>query len=104
MMRSMRTVLVGIAAIVALSTAATFSQSAATSKTRTYVETLASERFAGREAGSPGARLGVKPLPGRDSVFLPFEFTAGSRDGGSRVAIGTSTFNAPQDVLSLSFS
>ena len=46
-------------------------------RTRAYVETLASERFAGREAGSPGerqagdyiaaqlARLGARPLPGR---------------------------------------
>jgi hypothetical protein len=101
---------------VALGTAATFSQSAATSTTRTYVETLASERFAGREAGSSGerlagdylaaqlARIGAKPLPGRDSVFLPFEFTAGSRDGGSRVAVGSTTFTAPQDVLAMSFS
>jgi len=116
MMRSTRNTIVAISAVVALSTAATFSQSAATSRTRSYVETLASERFAGREAGSSGerlagdylaaqlTRLGAKPLPGRNSVFLPFEFTAGSRDGGSRVAVGTSTFTAPQDVLAMSFS
>ena len=115
-MRSTRTALVAIIAGVALSTAATFSQSPATSRTRTYVETLASERFAGREAGSAGerlagdylaaqlTRLGAKPLPGRDSLFLPFDFTAGSRDGGSRIMVGSSTFNAPQDILSLSFS
>jgi Peptidase family M28/PDZ domain/PA domain len=116
MMRITRTTIAAITAIVALSTAATLSQSAAKSTTRTYVETLASERFAGREAGSPGerlagdylaaqlTRLGAKPLPGRDSLFLPFDFTAGSRDGGSRIVVGSSTFNAPQDVLSLSFS
>ena len=115
-MRITRTTIAAITAIVALSTAATLSQSAAKSTTRTYVETLASERFAGREAGSPGerlagdylaaqlTRLGAKPLPGRDSLFLPFDFTAGSRDGGSRIVVGSSTFNAPQDVLSLSFS
>jgi hypothetical protein len=115
-MRNTRNTIVAIAAAVALSSVATFSQSASTSTTRTYVETLASERFGGREAGSPGERLagdylaaqlvriGAKPLPGRDSVFLPFEFTAGSRDGGSRIAIGSSTFSAPQDVSSLSFS
>jgi len=115
-MRSTRTAIVAITAAVALSTAATFSQSSATFRTRTYVETLASERFAGREAGSAGerlagdylaaqlTRLGAKPLPGRDSLFLPFDFTAGSRDGGSRIVVGSSTFNAPQDVLSLSFS
>ena len=116
MMRSTRNTIVAITAVVALSTAAAFSQSAAKSTTRTYVETLASERFAGREAGSSGERLagdylaaqltriGAKPLPGRNSVFLPFEFTAGSRDGGSRVAVGASTFTAPQDVLAMSFS
>jgi peptidase M28-like protein/PDZ domain-containing protein len=116
MMRSTRNTIVAITAVVALSTAAALSQSAAKSTTRTYVETLASERFAGREAGSSGERLagdylaaqltriGAKPLPGRNSVFLPFEFTAGSRDGGSRVAVGASTFTAPQDVLAMSFS
>jgi hypothetical protein len=115
-MRSTPTTLVAITAVVALSTAAALSQSAAKSTTRTYVETLASERFAGREAGSSGERLagdylaaqltrvGARPLPGRNSVFLPFEFTAGSRDGGSRVAVGASTFTAPQDVLAMSFS
>jgi peptidase M28-like protein/PDZ domain-containing protein len=116
MMRSTRNTIVAVSAVVALSTAATFSQSAATSRTRAYVETLASERFAGREAGSSGerlagdylaaqlTRLGAKPLPGRSSVFLPFEFTAGSRDGGSRLVVGSSTFTAPQDVLAMSFS
>ena len=115
-MRITRTTIAAISAVVALSTAATFSQSAATSTTRTYVETLASERFGGREAGSSGERLagdylaaqlsriGAKPLPGRNSLFLPFEFTAGSRDGGSRVAVGSTTFTAPQDVLAMSFS
>jgi len=116
MMRITRTTIAAITAVVALSTAAAFSQSAAKSTTRTYVETLASERFAGREAGSSGERLagdylaaqlsriGAKPLPGRDSAFLPFEFTAGSRDGGSRVAVGSTTFTAPLDVLAMSFS
>ena len=115
-MRNTQKTIVAVAAVVALSAAAALSQSAATSTTRTYVETLASERFAGREAGSAGerlagdylasqlTRLGAQPLPGRNSLFLPFEFTAGSRDGGSRVTIGSSTFTAPQDVLSLSFS
>jgi hypothetical protein len=89
---------------------------AQTSATRAYVQTLASEKFAGREAGSPGerlaadylasqlARLGARPLPGRADMFVPFDFTAGSRDGGSRIAVGTATFAAPRDVLSLSFS
>jgi hypothetical protein len=104
---------------VALLSAATLSaQTAAptTSRTRPYVETLASERFAGREAGSTGeqqagdyiaaqlARLGATPLPGRQDVFMSFDFTAGSRDGGSHVVIGSQRFAAPEDVVALSFS
>jgi Zn-dependent M28 family amino/carboxypeptidase len=89
---------------------------AASTGTRGYVETLASERFAGREAGSTGerqagdyiaaqlARLGAKPLPGRQDVFMSFEFTAGSRDGGSQLVMGDQRFAAPDDVVALSFS
>ena len=87
-----------------------------TSGTRAYVETLASEKFAGREAGSPGerlaadyiaaqlSRLGARPLPGRSDMFVPFTFTAGSRDGGSRAVVGSTTFNTSKDVIALSFS
>src|SRR5215216_4774405 len=72
-----------------------FAQTATTSKTRAHVQTLAAEKFEGREAGTPGerlagdyiaaqlARLGAKPLPGRPDMFAAFEFTAGSKDGGS---------------------
>jgi Zn-dependent M28 family amino/carboxypeptidase len=86
------------------------------STTRPYVETLASERFGGREAGSNGeqqagdyiaaqlARLGARPLPGRQDVFMPFDFTAGSRDGGSQLVVGSQRFAAPDDVVALSFS
>jgi hypothetical protein len=71
----------------------------APSATRTHVETLASPRFDGREAGTAGermagdyiaaalARTGAKPLPGRREMFLPFDFTAGARDGGSQIAM-----------------
>jgi hypothetical protein len=87
-----------------------------TSATRAYVQTLASEKFAGREAGSDGerlaadylaaqlARIGAKPLPGRTDMFVPFTFTAGSRDGGSTVTVGTTTFTGQRQVLALSFS
>ena len=90
-------------------------QAPATSKTRAHVEFLASDALEGREAGSPGerlaadylaaqlARIGARPLPGRPDMFMPFEFTAGSRDGGSRLTIGGRTFAAPQ-VRALSFS
>src|SRR5215218_1916985 len=83
---------------VVLSAAPSWSQAVA-SKTRAHVETLASERFGGREAGSDGerlagayiaaqlARVGAKPLPGRSDMFQPFEFTAGSRDGGTTVTV-----------------
>jgi len=102
-----------LAVLVAVNTLPTTAQ---TSATRVFVQTLASERFAGREAGSAGermagdylaaqlARLGAKPLPGRSDMFVPFDFTAGSRDGGSSIAVGKTTFDAPQHVLSLSFS
>src|SRR5204863_4609993 len=84
--------LVLIAATVAI--AAPHTQQTA-SKTRSHVETLASERFEGRLAGSNGERLaagylvaqlqniGAKPLPGYVDFLLPFDFTAGTRDGGS---------------------
>ena len=74
------------------------------SRTRAYVETLASEKFTGREAGSSGerqagdyiaaqlARLGARPLPGREDVFMSFDFTAGSRDGGTQLTIGSQQF------------
>src|SRR5262245_1747498 len=90
------------------------------SKTRTFVETLASPRLEGRLAGSNGERLasdflvgelqkiGAKPLPGQNDFRMPFEFTAGSRDGGSTIALrgeGVSK-TAPADpaVRALSFS
>src|SRR5262245_50775137 len=96
--------------------AAAVSAAAQTSATRPYVETLASEKFAGREAGSPGerlaadyiaaqlARVGARPLPGRADMFVPFTFTAGSKDGGSRALVGSTTFDTAKDVIALSFS
>src|SRR4026209_908081 len=86
-------------------------QVATSSRTRAHVETLASDTFGGREAGSNGERLagayivsqltriGALPLPGRSDMFRPFEFTAGSRDGGSRISVGAS-----DGVRALAFS
>jgi hypothetical protein len=83
--------------------------------TRAHVDFLASDRLEGREAGSAGerlaadyiaaqlSRLGARPLPGRADMFMPFEFTAGSRDGGSRLTVGGRAFSVPQ-VRALSFS
>src|SRR5512132_1297196 len=74
-------------------------QTAVASRTRAAVEFLASDRLEGRDTGSPGeqlagdyiamqlARAGAKPLPGRRDMFMPFEFTAGTRDGGSSLTI-----------------
>jgi hypothetical protein len=105
----------GVVAVVAV-VAATLTMGAQSNATRARVSTLASDAFAGREAGSAGerlaaeylasqlARLGAKPLPGRTDMFVPFDFTAGSRDGGSRVRVGSTAFDAARDVLALSFS
>src|SRR3989449_7068057 len=76
---------------------------------RRYITTLASEQFAGRQTGTEGERLareflttelkriGAKPLPGQRDFALPFEFTAGARDGGT-------TLSTPGKARALSFS
>jgi hypothetical protein len=93
----------------------------APSKTRTHVQTLASDTLEGRMAGSAGeklaaeyiarelTRIGAKPLPGMTSVFQPFEFTAGTKDAGSSVSVATpgaapQTFITTENVQALSFS
>ena len=85
--------------LVLVSTPATHAQTTVASPTKAHVEFLASDRLEGREAGSPGerlaadyitaqlARIGARPLPGRADLLMPFEFTAGSRDAGSRIII-----------------
>jgi Zn-dependent M28 family amino/carboxypeptidase len=88
---------------------------AQSSRTRAYVETLASDKLEGRLAGSNGERLaadyivselqkiGAKPLPGQTDFRLPFEFTAGTKDAGSTVTIGSAASTAGQ-ARALSFS
>ncbi|MFN7914752.1 MAG: M28 family peptidase [Vicinamibacterales bacterium] len=100
---------------------ALYAQAPATtaSRTRAHVTTLASDAFEGRLSGSAGEekasaylvaqlqRIGAKPLPGRDSFLMPFEFTAGSRDGGSWLRLGgkaADRFEQRKDVQALSFS
>jgi hypothetical protein len=93
-------------------------QTTAGARTRPHIEFLASARLEGREAGSQGerlaaeylaaqlARIGALPLPGRADMFLPFEFTAGSRDGGSVMTLqrtGEPT-GGPIRIQALSFS
>src|SRR3989475_8434318 len=86
------------------------------SKTRVHVEALASDRLDGRLTGSAGERLagdylvsqlqkiGARPLPGRRDFRLPFEFTAGTRDGGSTLSLGASAYSDRKDIQALSFS
>jgi hypothetical protein len=88
----------------------------AASKTRADVATLASDRLAGRQAGSEGARLaadylaaelkkmGARPLPGQKDFRLPFSFTAGVRDGGTTLTVGGTSFARPSQVQALSFA
>ncbi len=98
-------------------------QTSVATRTRAHVETLASDRFEGRLTGTEGERLareyiasqltriGARPLPGRTDFFLPFAFTAGTRDGGSAISLTTRVPIGPQlfgpdrrDIQALSFS
>ncbi len=88
--------------------------------TRVLVEALASDDLEGRLTGTDGSRkaadyivarleeIGATPLPGADDFRLPFRFTAGVNDGGSRIVLaGTGsdaqTWEGPE-VRALSFS
>ena len=96
-------------------------QAPSESPTRAHVEFLASDALEGRDAGSAGERLaaeylteqlsriGAQPLPGSADLYMPFEFTAGSRDGGSSLTVGGGTaaerpFADPTQIRALSFS
>src|SRR5947207_2477729 len=109
-----------VSAISAVSVFVAALSAQAPSKTRATVETLASSRLEGRLAGSNGEklagdylvaelkRIGAKPLPGQADFLEPFEFTAGSRDGGSTINIrGKGATGGPDGkplVRALSFS
>jgi hypothetical protein len=108
-----------LTAVLALSPAVLLAQAPAApaSRTKTHVTTLASDQLEGRLSGSAGEqraseyivselqRFGAKPLPGQGSFILPFEFTAGTRDGGSWVRLGqTARFDQRRDIQALSFS
>ena len=122
--RHVRQALLTIAACGLLGVAALKAQT----KTRAHVQTLASDRFEGRLAGSSGEKLaseylagelkkiGAKPLPGQADYLMPFQFTAGTKDAGSSISVSglrqaegaasgnNRTFNMPTDVRALSFS
>jgi len=94
-----RLLTLAVAVLVASASAPARGQNGSGSSTRTHVTALASESFGGRLAGSPGERLaadyivsvlkriGARPLPGQNDYRLPFEFTAGTRDGGSALRV-----------------
>jgi Zn-dependent M28 family amino/carboxypeptidase len=85
--------------VVALAGGALHAQTATQTRTREHVQTLASEKFEGRMAGSAGeklaaeyiagelTRLGARPLPGQTDLFHTFEFTAGTKDAGSSITV-----------------
>src|SRR5689334_8093171 len=115
-----------IAALCLIVSAQAFGQTATSSRIKTHVQTLASDKFEGRLTGSPGEklaadyiiaelkRIGAKPLPGMTDFRMPFTFTAGSKDGGSKLTItrsnsagattGMADFSGNQRVMALSFS
>jgi hypothetical protein len=91
-------------------------QAPAAATTKAHVTALASDRTEGRMTGSSGEqlaadylvaqlkRIGARPLPGTTDYRLPFDFTAGMRDGGSRLSLSGNLFTGAQDVRALSFS
>jgi Zn-dependent M28 family amino/carboxypeptidase len=93
-------------------------QTATASPTRQHVAALAGEQQEGRLTGSNGERLaadylvaqlkriGARPLPNQKDYRLPFEFTAGTKDGGSRLSVAPTnrTFAQRSDIQALSFS
>ena len=122
-MRSTVHVLVGVvvAAVLAAAPANAQTATAVQTRTKTHVETLASDKFEGRLTGSPGEklaadyliselkRMGAKPLPGMTDFRMPFTFTAGSKDGGTTLTVtrdGASpqAFTGATTVQALSFS
>src|SRR5262245_20849709 len=95
----------------------------AASRTKAHVMALASGASDGRLTGSEDERraaeyivaqlrrIGAVPLPGRTDYRLPFEFSAGARDGGSSLAVAPTrpgaradTFVSRVDVEALSLS
>jgi Zn-dependent M28 family amino/carboxypeptidase len=105
--------------------APTYSQTATSSRVRTHVETLASPKMEGRLTGSPGEKLaadyliaelkkiGARPLPGMTDFRMPFTFTAGSKDGGTRITFvrqpqegvaATTSAEGGASISALSFS
>ena len=105
------------AVVFALVALPAFGQTATSSRIKQHVATLASDKFEGRFTASPGEklaadyivselkRIGAKPLPGMTDFRMPFQFTGGSKDGGSKVTItGAGDFTGTDSVQALAFS
>jgi hypothetical protein len=122
-MRTRHLAVIAAVAISALAQPDIRAQVRTASKTRAHVEMLASPQLGGRLTGSVGERLasdyivselrkmGARPLPGQADFLIPFDFTAGTRDGGTTVAVDSvpprmsnKTFSSRSDVQALSFS
>src|SRR5688500_6006785 len=122
-MRPTKTLGLAIVATCLIAAAPAYSQTATSSRTRAHVETLASPKMEGRLTGSPGEKLaadyliaelkkmGARPLPGMSDFRMPFTFTAGSKDGGTKIAIakagqadGGWNFAGSASISALSFS
>ncbi len=83
---------------------------------RAHIEFLAADALEGRGTGTPGAAaaadyliaqleaLGAQPLPGTDGFRLPFEFTAGVTDAGSRLAGGRRNWDNTDSIQAFAFS
>jgi len=119
MTNTIRLALVLAVSVVALPHAQT--TTAAPSATKRHVEMLAGDALEGRLAGSPGEklaadylvkelqRIGAKPLPASTDFQMPFDFTAGSKDGGSTITVtreggAPKAFATRAEVQALSFS
>jgi len=64
----------------------------------------AGERRAADYIGAQLRRIGAQALPGQGDYRVPFQFTAGARDGGSSIALGGRAFAGRTDVQALSLS
>ena len=97
----------------------TLLQAASPAALREQVEFLASDALQGRLTGSPGEaqaaeylarqlrELGARPLAGQDDLLITFDFTAGTRDEGSKVRLdndGDREWGNEGHVRALSFS
>jgi len=83
---------------------------------RRHIEYLASDALEGRATGSEGAAkaaeyliaqleaLGARPLPGQADFRIPFEFTAGVSDAGSRLAGVRHNWDEAESIQALAFS